>query len=246
MKFKKFKSENDESTYFILKSGDLNRVNPVIHYTHLVLEHRTEILKSLTKEEYDKYGIPDDEAERCITKRISDEWKEEFIEMLEEEISSNFFQLLDSTTKSEQEKLMKNQSITSTGLFVFICKSFLEYGFTFSEYKSENFGKGVNKESMPNFIHIAKGNVKKVGDTDLTKGQLKQIVDQRKVIIAKILDKGGIWHCFLLTYRSLSGKESWRDGTPHMHYLSDKWGIWKRRFNKTYKRRKTSIYSNTY
>lgn len=43
--------------------------------------------------------------------------------------------------------------------------------------------------------------------------------------MAKFLDKGDTWHCFFTVYRSLRGEESWQDGQPHFHYISDKWGI---------------------
>lgn len=56
-------------------------------------------------------------------------------------------------------------------------------------------------------------------------GQLKQVIEQRKVIVSKFLDKGSEWHCLLLTYDSLKGKESWKNGQPHYHYISSKFRI---------------------
>jgi hypothetical protein len=59
----------------------------------------------------------------------------------------------------------------------------------------------------------------------LSIAQLKQVVEHRHVAVAKFLDIGKQWHCFFLTFRSLRGEENHDGGTPHMHYISDKWGI---------------------
>ena len=50
-------------------------------------------------------------------------------------------------------------------------------------------------------------------------------VEHRKVIVSKFLDKGDIWHCFFLTFKSLDGKENYHDGQPHLHYISSAWNI---------------------
>ena len=59
----------------------------------------------------------------------------------------------------------------------------------------------------------------------MTDGELVQAVDHRKRTISKFLDKNGSWHCFFLTFDSRKGKESWKGGQPHYHYISDKFGI---------------------
>jgi len=67
--------------------------------------------------------------------------------------------------------------------------------------------------------------LKKVGDTNLTDGQLKELLIKRKKTIAKFLDKGDSWHCSFITYASLQGKDGWNQGQPHFHYISDKFNI---------------------
>jgi hypothetical protein len=51
------------------------------------------------------------------------------------------------------------------------------------------------------------------------------VVEHRKVIISKFLDNKTAWHCFFLTFKSIRREESWQDGQPHFHYISDKFGI---------------------
>ncbi|RYD53439.1 MAG: hypothetical protein EOP52_04715 [Sphingobacteriales bacterium] len=78
---------------------------------------------------------------------------------------------------------------------------------------------------MPLLVEARGNYINKVGDTDLTDGQLRQAIDHRKVIVAKFFDNGDQWHCLFFTYESLGGKESWNDGQPHYHYIYDKFGL---------------------
>jgi len=127
--------------------------------------------------------------------------------------------------KDAQIKLLKKQTFTSDQLIAFLFRAYLEYGFSFSQYTSENLHKGLDKSKLPRLIHLDGKEVKTVGPTTLSRGQLRQVVVQRKVIIAKFLDKGNQWHCFFGTLNSIGGKESWNDCQSHLHYISDKWEI---------------------
>ena len=60
----------------------------------------------------------------------------------------------------------------------------------------------------------------------MTEGEMRAMIEQRKVIQARIYHKGSTWHCFYFTYKGLAGEESGIMGSkPHYHYLSDKSGI---------------------
>lgn len=64
------------------------------------------------------------------------------------------------------------------------------------------------------------------GETTLTEGQMRTIINQADVLIVRIFDNGSHWHCFLQTYKGLKGMESGVQGSrPHLHYLSDSFGI---------------------
>jgi len=96
-------------------------------------------------------------------------------------------------------------------------------GYTLSEYTGEHFPKNVDLSKMPQAYRVKKnGEVEIFGKTELTNGQLRQALEQRKVTIAKFLDKGEEWHCFFLTFNSLKGKETWLgEKQPHYHYISN-------------------------
>ena len=104
--------------------------------------------------------------------------------------------------------------------------AFENYGYTYSCYRAKHNHKGLEEAQLPELIYVEEnGNVTSIGETKLSKGQLKQAIEHRKITVSKFLDSGESWHCFFLTFKSLSGKESFKDGQPHLHYISDKWNI---------------------
>ena len=69
------------------------------------------------------------------------------------------------------------------------------------------------------------GDIRIIGKTDLTNGQLKQTIEQRHVVVSKFLDKDDKWHCFFQTYRGLGEQENYSNGQPHLHDISSAWGL---------------------
>lgn len=67
------------------------------------------------------------------------------------------------------------------------------------------------------------------------------MIENRKVVVAKLLDKCDEWHCFFVTYDSLKGKELWQNGQPHFHYISDKFGLSREEVVKSLKDRKYNL-----
>jgi hypothetical protein len=115
--------------------------------------------------------------------------------------------------------------LTPEQLMNFILLASRDFGFYFSQYSAEHHHKGMESEILPKFLHMEKGRVSKIGETTLTNGQLKNLVEHRMVTISKFLDNGSHWHCFYITYKSIKGGESWKGGQAHYHYISDKFGI---------------------
>lgn len=120
---------------------------------------------------------------------------------------------------------MRGQSISPFQLAAYIFRAWTEFGFSFSSYRADHHHKGLNEDELPQLIHLDGDKVKTSGETKLTEGQLKNVINHRKVTISKFLDKDDTWHCFFITYNSIGGKEKWQGGQPHYHYISDKWGF---------------------
>lgn len=157
-------------------------------------------------------------------KRADEAWAKRYDEIINTKVPENFVKLLTCDSKKEQIQLLKGQGLSPFQLIGFIFKAWTDFGFSFSSYTAEHHHKGLDESALPTFIHVDGDKVKTAGETTLTEGQLKNVVNYRKVTVSKFLDKGDIWHCFFLTYRSLRGEETWKDGQPHFHYISDKWG----------------------
>lgn len=198
----------DPLTYF--REQDV-RKNMVMYREMLLL--KTPFLKPFLKDEY-------------LRKEALKSWDERMIQLNNAHIPPNFISLLNSTSKKEQESLLRNQTITVFGLAAYLIKAGSEFGYTMSKYRTEHLAKNVDPTKLPKLIHLQDdGTVKKVGYSPLTDGQLKNVILQRKALVAHFLDKGGEWHCFFQTEKSMRGEEKWRGGQPHLHYLSDKWGV---------------------
>ena len=153
--------------------------------------------------------------------------KQSYNELSKESVDSklkNIFQK--ELNKKEQIRLLKGVQLTEpqlSSLFNFA----EECGYKFSHYKWQGDPKSVKEEKLPSFMHLKDdGSVEYVGDTTLTEGQMRTIINQADVLIVRIFDNGIHWHCFLQTYKGLKGMESGIQGSrPHLHYLSDSFGI---------------------
>ena len=129
-------------------------------------------------------------------------------------------------SKKEQIRLLKDIALTEPQLSA-VFNFAEECGCLFSHYKWQGDPKSVKDQKLPSFMHLKEdGSVEYIGDTTLTEGQMKTIINQADVLIARIFDNGIHWHCFLQTYKGLKGMESGVQGSrPHLHYLSDSFGI---------------------
>jgi hypothetical protein len=86
--------------------------------------------------------------------------------------------------------------------------------------------KGFESKKKPQVAELSEdGVVMTVGETDLTKGEIKNMIEHRNAIIAHFFCKPDAWHCLFTTYNSLDGKESWKNGQAHFHYISNSFGI---------------------
>lgn len=129
-------------------------------------------------------------------------------------------------SKKEQIRLLKGAQLTETQLFS-LFNFAEECGYRFSHYKWQGNPKSVKEEKLPSFMHMKDdGSIEYIGETTLTEGQMRTIINQADVLIVSIFDNGSHWHCFLQTYKGLKGMESGVQGSrPHLHYLSDSFGI---------------------
>jgi hypothetical protein len=128
--------------------------------------------------------------------------------------------------KKEQIKLLKGISLSADqlgGLFVQAGSQ----GYRFSNYRFKGIPKEYREKDLPTFIYLKDdGNLDTYGSTSLSDGELRDLVIRSKFIVARILDNGKKWHCFYQTKSGVQGKEPGKLGAnPHIHYISDSFGI---------------------
>ena len=217
-------NEKTGEKVIMFEDGDFEYEKPIKHYGD------TFIVKQMALG-----GIPNEELDgskkitvnsRQIFVEATKHWEEMLGKFKAIEVPDNLIKLLNSNKKSEQEALLKGIALTPDLLMAFLIKA-EEAGYTLSQYISEFSQKGLDLSKMP-FAYEVKddGSVKVFGDTEMSDGQLRQAIEHRKVKIAKILDNGDVWHCFFVTYKSLSGDETWLgQKQPHYHYISSSFGI---------------------
>ncbi|MBK3519629.1 hypothetical protein [Carboxylicivirga marina] len=223
MKPIKINDEDGSGFTRIFAHENFEFVNPTDHYTGMQIQSRSTMYKDILKEK--NAELADKVDDSFFVKKALKSWLPELEKAKKGYVPENFIKLLCSESKKEQTKLLKGQGLNPSELFSFIIKAYDDFGFTHSKYKFEHLQKGLDKSDLPSLVEKKENSIRKVGKTSLTDGQLKQSIEQRKVVVSNFFDKEDTWHCIFITYNSIGGKENWKDGKPHFHYFSDKWGL---------------------
>lgn len=240
-KYMEIMNPDGRSFYQVFWDDKVEMVNPIEYYKNAeiykkaisyrnVIEIKNPILaQNLTSDFYTRHAMREVENEGYC-KRVESV-----------EVHENFLKLLETTRKKDQITLLKGMSITPKQLLSFIFKSYKDYNYLYSRYTFENLPKYVENKKTPKLAAILNdGTIDTIGDTDLTNGQVKKMITERKVIIAHLFDRDNDWHCLFITYNSIGGKENHNNGQPHFHYFSSAFGVTRKEFiesmkNGTYK-----------
>lgn len=170
-------------------------------------------------------SIPDDLVRKFVLQKTD--------EMIAQELSKSIphpaiHKLLtdDSLSHKEQKRLLKSVTLTSTDI-LWLNKEAQDFGYLLDIYHEEKYPEKFNDKKHPLLFYQKKDStIEKMGETDMTEGEMRALLEQRKVIQARIYHKSSTWHCFYFTFKGLAGEESGIMGSkPHYHYLSDKSGI---------------------
>lgn len=226
---KKIYDESGQGFTRVFSSDKVEKVNPVEYYKNYELEKRAIVLRDLLNA---KDPVLTSQLDKSFFLKQAEETLEGFFEKFENtEIHENFQKLLETTRKKDQVNLLRGLTINPNQLMSLILKSHKDYCFTYSKYRFENLPNGLEEKKLPELIQLNEdGSIKKIGDSDLTDGELKNVIEHRKVITSHFFEKGETWHCFFTTYNSIGGKENWKNGQAHFHYISSAFGISKADF----------------
>lgn len=172
-------------------------------------------------------GVEDKEGmiERVTARMALKNWSEQLEKITQVPVDPALFQLLHTHKKKVQVSLLKGVTLDPETLLAFIFRAYAEQGFTYSVYESNSLPADVGWKDMPEFAYKDEvdGSLFRHGTSPLTDGKLRSVINDRKVVVAKFLDNGPVWHCFFLTYKSIAGKEAGE--RPHLHYISHAWGF---------------------
>lgn len=237
---------NEDRSGFIrsFSSDRVEKVNPIEYHKNYEIEKRATVFKDLL---YSKSPALTSFLDEDFFEKKAVESLDGFFEEFENtDVPENFLKILETTKKKDQVKLLKGQSLNPEQLMSLIFQSYKDFGYLYSKYSFQNLPNGYEGKTLPKFFHLKDDeSIEKFGETDLTDGELKNIINQRKVVVSHFFENDENWHCIFNTYNSLAGRENWKNGQAHFHYISSAFGISKEDFiesMKSGKYRSTSVH----
>ena len=216
--------EDDQGgTYYINTMRDYELVKPHDYLIETIVNNKYRLMQIIAQGQ--NITGPKQLLLQIMRKRAIAEWREEYAEMLVKNLPANLLSLLSTERKKDQKRLTKGMELTNDELTAFIAQAGHFHSFLYSQYRSEHLPNGTDLANLPVFTHLGDDDsITKVGNSTLSDGELKNVVNQRKVLLGTFLEKGIDWHCFVYTYDSVNGKEDGKWGS-HIHYISSKWGV---------------------
>lgn len=213
----------ENGRYIVIGQGEpVNYVSPIAYLEKLSKEVHLQARRMMLPQKLQHSPI----SEVILQKEADDDWQKKLIEIRALNLPDNYYKLLGSNKKKEQIKLLKGQSLTGDQWQSLLFRAGEAFGYTYSKFRVEFLPEWANGYKIPKLIHLRDdGTVETVGETNMSEGQLRQLMEQRTVRVSHFLDNGNRWHCLFTTYRSLNGQENYGKGTPHMHYLSNFWEL---------------------
>ena len=220
----KFPDPGGNGGYTVTRIADFEYVNPIQKLGEMHVRFSMSFERDFLK--MSGFQFPVAMLERILLRRAIKSWEDDYARLLHLNVPPALFDLLQARSKKEQIKLLKGMALDGDQLMCFIFQAWLRDGYTYSMYTSEHVPNGTEASEMPPFaLKEEDRTITSIGPTTLSPGQIRQAIDHRSVIVSKFLDKGDFWHCFFLTFKSLKGEETYKNGQPHLHYISDKWGL---------------------
>ena len=131
----------------------------------------------------------------------------------------------DKLSSKDQERLLKGMVLTPVDI-LWINKCAQDLGYLLDVHQEERYPVKFDQKQMHIVINQTSDRIESIGKTDMSEGEMRALLEQRKVVHARIYHRDSSWHCFYFTYKGLAGLEGGMYGSqPHYHYLSDKSGI---------------------
>lgn len=216
-------NDNNSST-IIFDQENLNRVIPHSHVQKSFISRNIGILSMIYDHKLNQLN-PFDRL-RIKYDKVIKMWEEELSKIKNTKLPDYIIELFTNDLKKQkQENILKGATFNIEDITTLIYKSGKEWGYKYSYFKYQAEYPEFEDKIHPVLMQLDGEKVKVVGSTDLSDGQMKQLITKRKIVYAHIFDKDDNWHALLSNFMNVTGKETWNDGAPHYHYISNKWGI---------------------
>lgn len=218
-----FTNQERNSTFHIKEMGNIEYSNPITFWSDCFMTIDISLMKSIMKMQEAFLDTPEEIKERVYKRKALENWQKDYQKIMETPINENLILLLQTTKKSNQEKLLADLCLDSDDLIPLFFLAWNDYGYSFSNYTIKHF-KGVNADEMPKMAYIEEdGELTVIGETLLKPEQIKKAIKDQHRLVARFLDKGETWHCFFQTMKGINGNE--KGNKSHIHYISSAFNI---------------------
>lgn len=135
--------------------------------------------------------------------------------------------LTNDTLNFKKQKRLLNGLKLSHSDILWLYKEAQDLGYLMDTTLVESHPAKFDENKKPFlFYKNLDGTMDVIGKTDMTEGEMRAYLEQRKVVQVRIFHNTKHWHCFYYTFKGMAGKEHGEmGGQPHYHYLSDKSGL---------------------
>ena len=206
-------------------SKNVDKTNPIEYFKKGVIEYKISELRDRLFTENPIMALGVDQ--NLLKEKAEEYWTLYYDNLKKMEIPESFINILKNKelSKKQQISVLKAQSLSPMELQSLIIKAWNDFNYSYGYYHFDVLNIKKEKYKLPKIFNYSNNTVTKIGVTNLSDAELKQIINQRNARVINFIDNGESWHCFFMTYRSLSGNETWNSEKPHYHYISDKWNI---------------------
>lgn len=219
-----FKDKHKKIEYWgFIPHNDVNCA-PFDYFRYIHAEQCYKIISQILRDEY-QIEIPEQNIRQYALKQV-DGLIEQLLSTANPKTEIHKLLTDGSLSKKEQNELLKSLTLKTVDI-LWLNKEAQELGYLLDIYHEEMYPEKFDEKKKPIAYSKKKdGSIDKIGHTEMTEGEMRALLEQRKVVQARIYHKGEHWHCFYFTFKGLAGEEGGIMGAkPHYHYLSDKSGI---------------------
>lgn len=222
MPLKIFPTENPNEVYRFFELDNCNQVNPIEQFKTEYIQWNIGFQKKLSPQSFKTSFL-----EIIRLKTIAEqEWNTLLEKSLNLQLPIELYQLFVEQKKKNQQKLIKLLKFRTELFQPLYMQAWFKHNLSYSRFSIDHFPKDLHNKKMPLFFHKEdNGSFNYFGKTDLSSGQMDAALKQRNRVVAEFIGDENLWYCFFRTMSGIKGKEEPHLGYPHIHYISNAWGI---------------------